>query len=115
MKINTFEDIIAWQKSKELSILIYDRFKVIKDYSFKDQIQRASISIMNNIAEGFERGTNPELKRFLFMAKGSAGEVRSLLCVAYELKYLSQDDYTRLNSLALSISKLISSFIKSIH
>jgi four helix bundle protein len=69
---------------------------------------------MNNVAEGFERGTNPDLRRFLFMAKGSAGEVRSLLSMAYELKYIDQNDYNALNDLAISVSKLLSSFIKSI-
>ena len=79
MKIEKFEDVIAWQKSKELTLNIYKIFKDCKDFGFKNQIERASVSIMNNIAEGFERRTNKELKNFLFIAKGSAGEVRSRL------------------------------------
>ena len=75
MKIERFEDIIAWQKAKELTMLIYARFRDSRDYSFRDQLQRAAVSIMNNIAEGFERRSNKELKQFLFISKGSAGEV----------------------------------------
>jgi four helix bundle protein len=82
MKIERFEDIIAWQLAKELTISIYSLFENSNDYGFKDQIQRASISIMNNIAEGFERKTNNEFKQFLYIAKGSCGEVRSMLIVA---------------------------------
>jgi len=64
MKIEKFEDIIAWQKSGELTIDVYQRFRSCKDFSFRDQIQRAAVSIMNNIAEGFERQTNKELRNF---------------------------------------------------
>jgi four helix bundle protein len=86
MKFDRFEDIIAWQKAKELTIQVYQLFENSKDFGFKDQIQRASVSIMNNIAEGFERKTNNEFKQFLFIAKGSCGEVRSMLYLAKEMK-----------------------------
>lgn len=69
MKINNFEEIIAWQKSKELTLLIYDLFKANRNFSFKEQIQRASISTMNNIAEGFERNSDKELKIFCILLK----------------------------------------------
>lgn len=65
MKIEKFEDIIAWRKSKELTLLIYSQFKNNRDFSFRDQIQRASVSVMNNIAEGFERMGNMEVSRML--------------------------------------------------
>jgi len=68
VKINRFEEIIAWQKAKELATAIYSHFKSNKDYDFRDQIQRASVSIMNNIAEGFERRSNIEFRQFLFIA-----------------------------------------------
>jgi len=79
MKFDRFEEILGWQKAKELTINIYKSFSNCKDFAFKDQIQRASVSIMNNVAEGFERKSNKEFKQFLFIAKGSAGEVRSML------------------------------------
>jgi four helix bundle protein len=85
MKIERFEDIISWQRAKNLTVEIYKTFENQKDFSFKSQIQRASLSIMNNIAEGFERKSNKEFKQFLFIAKGSAGEVRSMLHMALEL------------------------------
>jgi four helix bundle protein len=85
MKINKFEDIISWKKSGKLTINIYSLFNNCKDYSYANQIKRATISIMNNIAEGFERNTNKEFRNFLFIAKGSCAEVRSMLYVGYKL------------------------------
>lgn len=87
------EDIIAWQKSKELTIQIYSLFEGSKDFGFKDQIERASVSVMNNIAEGFERKGNKEFMHFLYIAKGSCGEVRSMLIVANELGKIKPDDF----------------------
>ncbi|MDR0363570.1 MAG: four helix bundle protein [Bacteroidales bacterium] len=77
MLIERFEDIIAWQKAKQLTIIVFKLFEKSKNFCFKDQINRASISIMNNITERFERKSNKEFKYFLFIAKGSCGEVRS--------------------------------------
>jgi len=76
MKIEKFEDIVSWQRAKQLVVLLYGIFKDNKDFGFKDQICRAAVSIMNNIAEGYERSGDKELKRFLYIAKGSSGEVR---------------------------------------
>lgn len=73
MKIERFEEIIAWQKAKVLAVELYFLFTEHKDFGFKDQIQRASVSIMNNIAEGFERKSNNEFKQYLYKAKGSCG------------------------------------------
>lgn len=89
MKINTFEDIIAWKKAKELTLVIYKSTDACKDYSYNDQIRRAAVSIMNNIAEGFERQTDKEFIQFLYIAKGSCGEVRSMLYIALERRYIS--------------------------
>jgi len=114
MKIDRFEDIIAWQKAKELTVEIYQMFFESKDFGFKDQIQRASVSIMNNIAEGFERKTNNELKYFLFVAKGSCGEVRSMLILAKELEKLPHDKFEELYLLSEEISKMLSAFIKTL-
>ncbi len=114
MKIEKFEEIISWQKGKELTFNIYTTFKPCRDLSFKSQIERASVSIMNNIAEGFERRTNKELRNFLFIAKGSAGEVRSMLNLGLELKYISEKDFRQMYNLTLEISKLLSGFIKTL-
>ncbi|OHA93846.1 MAG: four helix bundle protein [Candidatus Zambryskibacteria bacterium RIFCSPLOWO2_12_FULL_39_23] len=112
--IDRFEDIIGWQKSKFLTLEIYKAFQHVKDYSFRDQIQRASVSIMNNIAEGFERKGDKEFKKFLFIAKGSAGEVRSMLDLALELKYITKDHFNALYDCSLEISKILSGLIKSL-
>ncbi len=114
MKINKFEDIISWQKSKTLTILIYNTFKNTRDFGFKNQIERASVSIMNNIAEGFERKSNKEFVYFLFVAKGSCGEVRSMLYLAKELNKINEKQFDEFYNLSLEISKLISGLIKSI-
>ena len=114
MKIERFEDIVAWRKAGGLSYNVYEEFKSSCDCGFKDQIQRASVSIMNNIAEGFERRSNKEFKNFLFIAKGSSGEVRSMLYLALKLKYISGDSFNKLYDSSVEISKLISGLIKTL-
>jgi len=114
MKIEKFEEIIAWQKAGELSVKVYSQFKDCRDFGFKDQIQRASVSIMNNIAEGFERRTNKEFINFLYIAKGSCGEVRSMLYLALKLKYISEADSKIFYNLSVEISKAIAGFIKTL-
>ena len=114
MGIEKFEDIIAWQKAKEMSILIYTTFKDSKDFGFKDQIQRAAMSVMNNIAEGFERKTNKEFRQFLYITKGSCGEVRSMLYLVKELNTISESTFNKIYSLSEEISKILSGLIKTL-
>ncbi len=114
MRIKKFEEIKAWQKAEELVVMIYQELRQSKDYGFKDQIQRAGISIMNNIAEGFERKSNKEFKYFLFMAKGSCAEVRSMLYLAIKLNYLSEAKFKQLSTLSVEISRMLSGFIKTL-
>jgi four helix bundle protein len=114
MVITKFEEIIAWQKAKILTIDIYRVLWYCRDYSFRDQLRRAVISIMNNIAEGFERHTNKEFINFLYIAKGSSAEVRSMLYTALELNYIKQDKFNEWYSLTLEISRLISGLIKTL-
>ena len=113
MKIVKFEDIIAWQKARELTIAVYRTFRETKDFGFKNQIERASVSIMNNIAEGFDRQTNKEFKQFLYIAKGSCAEVRSMLYLAKDLEKITLDNFNKLYNLSEEISKLLFGFIKS--
>lgn len=114
MQFKRFEDIIVWQKAKVFTLKIYGTFKLNKDFNFRDQIQRASISIMNNIAEGFERKGNKEFIKFLFIAKGSCAEVRSMLHLAFLLKYINLSDYKTLLFNSEEISKMLSGLIKSL-
>lgn len=87
-----FEELWIWQQARELVKTVYSDFgtesSASRDYGFRDQIQRAAVSVMNNIAEGFERQTKTEFGRFLDIAKGSCGEVRSLYYTAEDLNYL---------------------------
>jgi four helix bundle protein len=115
MRIDRFEDILAWQKSKDLTVQIYKLLEESKDFGFKDQIQRASLSIMNNIAEGFERKSNKEFSHFLFIAKGSCGEVRSMLTLATELNKIDKDTAEKMKNSAEEISKMLSGLIKSLN
>lgn len=114
IKIEKFEDILIWQKSYALSSDIYKLMKDCRDYSFRDQIQRAVVSIMNNVAEGFERKGNKEFKQFLFIAKGSCGEVRSMLYLANNLNYINQLDFENLMQRSLEISRMLSGLIKKL-
>lgn len=114
MKIERFEDIIAWQKAKEMTLLLYEIFHDNKDFGFRDQIQRASVSVMNNIAEGFERNGKIEFRRFLIISKASCGEVRSMLYLAFELRYVSKKEFDMLYSLSTGTSRILSSFITKI-
>lgn len=83
-----FEDLEIWKKSRILVSRVYRILSENRDYGFKDQIQRAAVSIMNNISEGFERESNKDFLNFLRIAKGSCGEVRSMLYAAEDLGYL---------------------------
>ncbi|MFA5318663.1 MAG: four helix bundle protein [Patescibacteria group bacterium] len=114
MKIDKFEDILAWQKAGKLTILIYELFKNNRNFSFKDQIQRAAVSVMNNIAEGFERRGDKELKHFLYISKGSCAEVRSMRYLALKLKYITEEEFHKLYNLTIEISKMLSGFIKTL-
>jgi four helix bundle protein len=112
--INTFEDIHAWQKARELNRIVYQISSTnsfSKDFGLRDQIRRASVSILSNIAEGYERNGNKEFLYFLSIAKGSAGEVRAQLYVALDLNYITKTEFDTLNQLATDTSKLISGFI----
>jgi len=114
MKIEKFEDILAWQKARVLVNLVYQNFSKCRDYSYLDQLKRASISICNNIAEGFERRSNKEFKQFLFIAKGSCGETRSMLYNALDLKFIQRQELEEMQLLATEISKMLSGLIKTL-
>jgi four helix bundle protein len=114
-KFKSFEEINSWQKSRIFNKKIYlatenSNFK--KDFDFVRQIRRASISISSNIAEGFERNTDKEFIYFLYVAKASAGEVRSQLYLAFDLEYIIKEEFEMLLESITEISKLLSGFIK---
>jgi four helix bundle protein len=111
----SFDEIIAWQKARELTKIIYlisATSKFDKDFSLKDQIRRSSVSVMANIAEGYDRRGDKEFIRFLNIAKGSLSEVKSHLFVAFDIEYIAQDKLDTLFLLIDEIAKLISGLIK---
>ena len=107
MKIKKFEDLLVWQKAIELTVDLYACLEKVNDFGFKNQIQRASLSISNNLAEGFERGSDRDFKRFLFIAQGSCSEVKSMLYVGVRLKYIRTDSYFELNQRVVEIGKML--------
>src|SRR2546430_10079431 len=95
MRYNRFEDLPVWNAAIELAVQVYDlteRIQFRRRHSLRDQVERAAVSVSNNIAEGFERGTNNELLSFLYIARGSAGEARSMLCLMERLPALPKLD-----------------------
>lgn len=114
MKIDRFEDVIAWQKARDLNKELFKYFKMSRDFTFRDQILRASLSITNNIAEGFERGGKKELRQFLVIARGSAAEVRSMLYTAIDNHYLTAERGIQLINQITDVGKLLTGFIKSL-
>ena len=113
-KIERFEDIKAWQAARDLVSAVYrvsGTGKFEKDFGLRDQIGRASVSVMSNIAEGFERCSDREFHPFLYIAKGSAGEVRSQLFVALDLGYVTSDEFEDLRARSEEVAKALSGFI----
>ena len=110
-----FEDLVVWKESRMLrrEIALATGGKLFeKDWDMRRQINRAALSVMSNIAEGFERGTNREFAHFLHTAKGSVGEVRSILYAALDDGYISDCQFSNLSTLAATVARRISALIK---
>jgi four helix bundle protein len=110
-----FEDLNVWQEARQLVGVVYSTSKTRtfnQDFGLRDQIRRAAVSTMSNIAEGFERGTRKEFIQFLNIAKGSNGEVRSQLHVALDQKYIGEIEFAALRESATTLSKKLSVFIR---
>lgn len=116
-KISTFEDLRVWQKEIELVKEVYlltENSGIKKDFGLRDQLRRAAVSIPTNIAEGFERFSRKEYVQFLHIAKGSAGEVRSLLRVAHEVGYLTENQHNDLREKAKFLSGSLANHINAL-
>ncbi len=111
-KYQSFEDLIVWKQGMELCVDMYKSLKDCRDYGLKDQIQRAVVSVPSNIAEGFERQTDKEFVQYLFIAKGSCGEVRTQLYLVAELGYLEKHKAEELIKKAQKLSSMIQNLIK---
>ncbi len=115
MAITRFEDLEVWCLAREITKRIYtitSKDKFNRDYSFQSQIRRCSVSIMANIAEGFERDTNKEFIHFLYISKGSVGELRNHLYIALDIGYIESSEFEILWKELITISKSLSGFIK---
>ena len=116
-EIRTFEDLEAWRFSRELTKTVYSLTRqepINRDFGLVDQIRRAATSAMTNLAEGFERGSNKDFVKFLFISRGSAGEVRSLLYVALDQGYIKEEEFNTTQDLCIQTSKIIWGLIKSL-
>lgn len=114
MATQSFKDLIVWQRASEFSIEIYKTFKDCRDFSFKDQIQRAALSAPNIIAEGYARRSDKAFRNFLSIAKGSITEVESMLIIAERLDYITSTQKDILISSSEEVSKILSGFIKKL-
>ena len=116
-EIRRFEDLKTWQRARELANIVYSLTKnesFYKDYSLVDQIRRAAVSVMNNVAEGFERGSNKDFVKFLFIARASVGEVRSILYLALDQNYIEKEEFQNIYDISIEVSRIIWGLIKSL-
>ena len=111
-KIEKFEDLKVWNESMQLALEIYKVLDNCNDFSFRDQIRRAAISIPSNISEGFDRQTNKEFVQFLYIAKGSVAEVRTQLYLAEKLNYIDKSDADKLLDKTRKISAMLYKYIE---
>jgi len=114
MGVQKFEELIVWQKSQDLAVFIYKLFNDNKDFSFRDQIKRAAVSVSNNIAEGFDRSSNADFSRFLYFALASNSEVRSMLHLSIRLDFIKKEKAEKIIEKTYEISKMLRGLIKSI-
>jgi len=117
MKIGQFEDLLVWQRARALAQSVYTMTRkspFAKDFGFKDQIQRAAVSVSSNIAEGFERNSSKEFVNFLFIAKGSCGEVRSQIRLACDLGYVAEAEAKEVIDVCCELGRQLFSFAKSL-
>jgi four helix bundle protein len=113
--VRQFEQLNVWQGARRLVSEIYSASQARafnRDFGLREQIRRAAVSTMSNIAEGFERGTRKEFVQFLNIAKGSNGEVRSQLYIALDQKYVGEGQFAALSGSAVTLSKKLSAFIR---
>ena len=114
---NRFEDLLVWQKARELTRLIYELTKVksfSRDFALRDQIRAAAVSVMSNIAEGYERDSDAEFGHFLSIAKGSCGEIRSQLYVAVDQAYVGDAEFAEVSGRAIEVSRMLKGLTRTV-
>ena len=114
-KVKSFEELLIWQKGQDLAVAVYDAYRENRDWGFKDQICRASVSVSNNIAEGFGRKSPIEFARFLDIARASSNEVRSMTYLGFRLNYIGEEQHRQFLFMTDELSKMIYSFMQSLN
>ncbi len=117
-RVERFEDLIAWQKARQLTKAIYEATghgEFAKDFALKDQIRRAAVSVMSNIAEGFDRGGRPEFHQFLVIAKGSCAEVRSQLYIALDAGHIDKHTFDELYAISVETARVINGLRSAVY
>ncbi len=112
-KFQSFEDLVVWKDAMRLCVSIYSLLSTCRDYGFRDQIQRAAVSVPSNIAEGHDRQTDKEFVQFLYIAKGSCAELRTQLYLAAELKFISKEESTEFINKTKRVSAMLQNLIKA--
>ncbi|MBJ6801714.1 four helix bundle protein [Geomonas propionica] len=112
MRIQRFEDVDSWKEARLLVSEIYRHVGGCRDYGFRDQIQRDAVSVMSNIAEGFDRGSNKEFVQYLIISRGSLSEVKSLTYAGLDIGYLDQKDFEAVMVRCNRISNILNGFIR---
>ena len=118
MKVNRFEDLVVWRKSREFAFAVYKSSAsgdFARDFALRDQLRRSAVSVMSNIAEGFGRFTGPEIRRFLSIARGSLAEAKSQLYLARDLGYLTERDHHALNARCVEIDRMLAALRSSLN
>lgn len=111
-----FKDLLVWQKSKDLAVLIYkitNQGEFKKDYGLRDQIRKSAVSVPSNVAEGDERGTDKESVRFFFIAKGSLAELRTQIEIANKIGYIEKNEFLNIEEQTIEIGKMLGALIKA--
>ncbi len=114
-KVKKFEDVMAWQKVRELVKMVYKMTRegdFARDFSLKDQFRRAAVSVISNIAEGFSRQTDKEFVQFLYIAKGSISEIQSQLYMAFDLGYVEVQEFNKAYELSSEVARLLTGLIR---
>ena len=111
--ISKFEDLEVWKRAARLAVDVYKMFSDCKDFGFKDQVTRSALSVASNIAEGYERGSNNDFIRFLNIARGSCGELRTQICIGIEIGYVEKGIGMRLIEETKHISAMLTNLIRT--
>ena len=114
MAFRSFEDLEVWQRGCRLAVDVFKTFATCRNFSMQDQVQRSALSVPCNIAEGYERNTDKEFIRFLNIAKGSGGEMRTQLYISRKLEFLTKADFNRLVAESKEISKMLHGLSKAV-